>query len=275
MKKVIVHSGEAHRDEFLSLGLAVHAGLITETTPIERRDPTDAELDDPDVLVLDVGGRLDVWRSNYDHHQLARGTEECTLSLLGQSMSVRGQTYTYHELLADQLWYRATIVLDSLGPFELAKRAGLKKLPAETWSPVESAMLSMFEQDPQLGLQVAAGVVTQLVGAAIKAKQQVEEICRVAEDHDVEGLQVVRIPLKDAEFFEDYLRLRNQNPAVLVFNDNRGQGFCLYRRNDHPKVDFSRIETNPAVTFAHKGGFIAKTQSLLDDWKSLVAAAIV
>ncbi len=55
-----------------------------------------------------------------------------------------------------------------------------------------------------------------------------------------------------------------------------GKGWSLYRFNDHPAVDFSVLEGDPAILFAHKGGFIAKTSARLhiDEVLSLVERAI-
>ena len=49
------------------------------------------------------------------------------------------------------------------------------------------------------------------------------------------------------------------NAVVTVTNDDRGDGLCLFRLNDHPAVDFSKIEDDDRVLFAHKNGFVAKT----------------
>jgi len=40
--------------------------------------------------------------------------------------------------------------------------------------------------------------------------------------------------------------------------------------NDHPQIDFSKLEGNPLVSFAHKNGFIAKTD-LIYDKEDLIA----
>ena len=276
MKKVIVHGGKAHRDEFMSVGLACHAGLINETTPIERRDPTDEEILDPDVLVLDVGGILDPGKGNYDHHQLPRGTEECALSLLAKAHKVPGENDgTYHDLLKDRPWYQATVVLDAMGPFELARREGLKKLPEGSWSPVEKVCLEWFEQDPAGALPLAIRVMKSRIDQAIRARDAILELSRVASVMQVGDLQVLRVDGADPEFFEGLIKHLNADPAVTVSNDDRGPGLALFRRNDHPGVDFSRLEGLECVEFAHRGGFIAKTRSLEDDWQDLVARATV
>ena len=49
--------------------------------------------------------------------------------------------------------------------------------------------------------------------------------------------------------------------AGLVYPDRRGSGFGLSRHNDHPGLDFTRIENCEDVHFAHARGFVAKTSA--------------
>jgi len=64
--KIIVHPGIFHPDE--AFGVA-ELRLLGCNAPVERKNPTQEELDDPMIIVLDVGGRFDVRTNCYDHHQ--------------------------------------------------------------------------------------------------------------------------------------------------------------------------------------------------------------
>ena len=44
-----------------------------------------------------------------------------------------------------------------------------------------------------------------------------------------------------------------------MYPDRRGDGYGIGRYEDHPKLDFSRVEGEPDVLFAHKTGFMCKT----------------
>ncbi|MGB2826787.1 MAG: MYG1 family protein, partial [Dehalococcoidales bacterium] len=65
---IITHPGSAHFDEVaaVSLILAVHADTVFR---IERREPAQAELDNPSVWVVDIGDRHEPEKRNFDHHQ--------------------------------------------------------------------------------------------------------------------------------------------------------------------------------------------------------------
>jgi hypothetical protein len=49
--------------------------------------------------------------------------------------------------------------------------------------------------------------------------------------------------------------------AGLVYPDRRGNGYGLSRHNDHPSLDFTRIQDEADVHFAHARGFVAKTSA--------------
>jgi len=150
---VVIHPGAAHLDEFLSVGLVAHRRDRHHLwpAPVERRDPTAEELGDPSVWVLDCGGVHDPDKRNYDHHQLPRGTEECTFSLLCKE-------FGYHDLFLLRPWYRTMIEMDAIGPFEVAKRLGLGENPIQTFAslnPVQACLLSWWAD----GADANGGVV--------------------------------------------------------------------------------------------------------------------
>jgi hypothetical protein len=63
----VTHSGPAHRDDVLSVALALS---LEGNIPVYRRNPTPEELDSPNVLILDTGERHEPELNNFDHHQL-------------------------------------------------------------------------------------------------------------------------------------------------------------------------------------------------------------
>ena len=60
-----------------------------------------------------------------------------------------------------------------------------------------------------------------------------------------------------------YIRARKLDSviAAIVYPDRRGEGFGIGRYEDHPALDFSRVEAEPDVHFAHKSGFMCKTSA--------------
>ena len=63
---------------------------------------------------------------------------------------------------------------------------------------------------------------------------------------------------------------------VMVYPDGRGQGYEMKRFNDRAEIDFSRIEQESDVRFAHARGFIAKVEAAgLDRFNELIVKLIV
>ena len=68
----------------------------------------------------------------------------------------------------------------------------------------------------------------------------------------------------------------SENVVGLVYPDRRGTGYGLSRHNDHPRLEFTRIEGQEDVHFAHARGFVAKTSATEKErLKELLRAAWV
>ena len=68
IRTIVTHPGGAHKDDLLAVCV-----LIAESSAsVERRDPTEEDLRDPQTAVVDVGGQHDPARLNFDHHHFPR-----------------------------------------------------------------------------------------------------------------------------------------------------------------------------------------------------------
>lgn len=277
-KEVWIHPGDAHRDEFLALGLLLHAGAITPRVPIIRGEPPQDKIEDPSVVVVDVGGVYDAARGCFDHHGLPRLMVECAMTLVAQNFSPPGRRETYAQLLGEESWYQFTAWIDSQGPVRTAAQFGLEKLPSALRSPIEAAAIKAIEaEDWGMVLPLAEATVRLKVEQALKLQERMKFLQEHATTVAVAGLNVLVVPDDDTFGVEKFRKGEEVGYAVCLSHDNRGQGWSLYRFDDHPNVDFSRLEGDVRVNFAHKGGFIAKTTSRLklDEVVSLVELAKV
>jgi len=293
-KYVVTHHGQAHRDEFVACAIAL--ALFPSIAAIFRRDPTPEELANPDVLVLDVGGEHDPNRGNFDHHQLPRdAAPACALSLFIDALGFRER----FELMA---WYAATAIMDSKGPMALAKHLGLATPDAvfKNMSPVEGAMISLFEKRTEmrpLTIGYAGGCdasdipeplwdTMQVLGRSMLANanelwEQREWLSANAKMIDVGGVPTMVIESSNTKGTQQFRDTRCPGVAICLSYDDRGAGWSLYRFNDDPRVDFSRLSDEAVmvdgrVLFAHAGGFIAKTRARLplDEVLALVTLAL-
>jgi hypothetical protein len=252
----------------ITIGILLHAGAINFNTPVFRRDPRDDELNDPCCLVIDTGGRYDPENGNYDHHQFDRHERSCSMLLVAQNYRLPNlPTISYHDLFSGAPWYDSTVVLDSQGPFVLARELGLQKLPEELISPVENAIISRMGETnrvPDLILMIAWQVLQKKVENGLRLRERLRDIeTRSTVWEHKSGIKVIQYD-RDPFGVPVYRQKKCPDVMISITKDDRGDGWALYRFDDHPRVDFGKLQGRPEVVFAHNGGFIAKTRDLLD-----------
>jgi len=260
---IVVHPGGAHLDEVIASGLiCVREGIL----PVYRSIPSEEELADPQVWVLDTGGRHEPSLRNFDHHQRGRDeAPECAMSLVARHLDL-------HDLLSEMPWYPAQVRIDVAGPQPLAKALGLDRLPPELDSPFEIAICRLWAAGgtgpvADEVVRMAAAMAGALVEEARQLRADLDGARAVTEVIQVAGLDVL---LHEGMVGSDIsglmrdeiMRDRGVDIAVAISRDNRNpDGWALHRFDDHPQVDFTRIEGDSRVTFAHKSGFKAKIRA--------------
>jgi len=255
--RIVTHAGPAHRDEFIAISL-----LLFEKNPIakiERKNPTEEELQDPNVYVVDVGKKYEPELNNFDHHQFERGTRESALSLVAKHLGL-------HEKFEGAPWYQFSTDLDSMGPFFVAKEYyGMKEIPQVALSPVESFLLEEFSQqtfilDNNELFHIMYRFGKNLIEKAEKFHKAMEWFRDNLEIIEVDGLQIAWTPTDDSYGFKEYCKRNNLDPAIHISFDNNGEGMTFFRTSDDKPVDFRIIKDNPSILFAHTNGFLAKTK---------------
>ena len=259
--KIVTHPGQAHRDDFVASAIAL--ALFPSIVALFRREPTQEELDNPETLVLDVGGQVDPEKGNFDHHQFPRDAEPvCALTL-----------FLSHVQLLERFrlldWVATTEIMDSKGPFELAKRLGCTPDSIfKNMSPVEGAMVEWFEGSTMLIATDTLGVVmrglgSRMVGYANEIYSQMEWLMANSRVIDISGVPALLMESANTKGTQKYRGHFHPELGICLSWDDRGGGWSMYRFNDDLRVDFSRLANHPAVVFAHAGGFLAKTHERL------------
>jgi hypothetical protein len=115
-------------------------------------------------------------------------------------------------------------------------------------------------------------------------RAHIDFVARHAEIWNVDGHEILFLPRTDplrddpSAGIDRYLEStgKSRSIAALIYPDRRGAGYGLSRHNDDPRYDFTRIENEPDVHFAHARGFIAKTSAVeIARVKQLLALARV
>jgi GNAT superfamily N-acetyltransferase len=267
---IVTHPGGAHKDDLL----AVSVVIARTGAQVFRRDPSPSDLEDPGVAVLDIGGSHDPARSNFDHHQLpADHAPSSALSLVLRDLGLYDDALRFCDWLETAEWF------DSRGPNRTAAWLGVPpRVVSQLGSPVEDALLRRFAQRRSLAPGEPLYEVMRFIGEDLleflrRIRERIAFVAEHAERWTIpageEAIEAIFLPRLDGadedagEAIEAFIRDRGleRSIAALVYPDRRGRGYGLRRYEDHPRLDFSRVEGEPDVHFAHKTGFLCKTSA--------------
>ncbi len=271
---ILTHPGSAHKDEFIACCLL----LSTHPTPVLRREPTEADLADPSVAVVDVGHRHEPSLNNFDHHQLPRDQRPtCSISLILEQLGLYADAREFCDWLETAEWF------DSRGPNDTARWLGAdRELVNKLHSPVDGALLRVFSQSARLAPGDALWEIMRLVGDDIlgylrNLRTRLDFIDRHAERWSVDPVadsgaaahEVLFLPRTDpmpddaSAGVDRYVARQGLVGRIIgtITPDRRGEGYGLSRFRDHPRLDFTRIQAEPDVRFVHASGFVAKTSA--------------
>ncbi|WP_438483195.1 MYG1 family protein [Oleiharenicola lentus] len=280
---ILTHPGGAHKDEFLACSVL----LSLHPVPIVRREPTADDLADAATCVVDVGHEHNPERNNFDHHQLPKDhPPTCSLSLVLQHLGLYEDAKQFCDWLESAEWF------DCRGAISTAKWLGVSPdvLPKLN-SPIDITLLRRFA----LAKQVVPGdplwemmrmIGEDLINYVKTLRERIDFIGRHAEiwTLDLAG-QPAKIlflprtePLPDEPSFgiEHYIEDRGLTAEIvgMVYPDRRSTGYGLTRFRDNARLDFTRINQESDVHFAHARGFVAKTSAHeISRLKTLVSQA--
>lgn len=273
--KIIVHPGKSHVDEIIATALALGAkeggyDLFTSKGIVFRRDPTQEELDDPSVLVLDVGGQLDPERLNFDHHQLDPADCKCAYALLAEHLGVADGLAGLYS------WYNTWSAIDSVGPFKWADANNIKwGVAVRLLNPLMDMVHAEFERatgDRAVGYPLEDWLATlgkDLLASVEEYDAFVKEVGKHPSIYQLDGLWVLDLAWAPSGHAQKYAPAictsieRSDDSidiAVVVSPDDRGEGLSFFRRKDNPALDFHQCEGQDYCLFAHRGGFVLKTK---------------
>jgi hypothetical protein len=145
-------------------------------------------------------------------------------------------------------------------------------------SPIDSTLLRRFAQKTRIEPTDPLYAFMKMVGDDLLeylriARERLDfaetHVQRWSIAHGEERIEALVLPRTDPAAEEagsmigSYVRAKKleKEIAAMIYPDRRGGGFGLSRYEDHPALDFSRVEREPDVQFAHKSGFVCKTSS--------------
>lgn len=277
IKTIVTHPGHAHRDDFLSVCFVLAMCAEKHNYPsLKRRDPTEDDLNDPSIVVLDVGEKHQPELSNFDHHQFSRDSEPCcALTLILQNMTI------YEEANRGFRWLNVTEKFDSKGPFYVANEIGVEwnKISDATFSPIEEVILHRFSKFTGFNQKSSIYILMTTIGEELLKTLELftarwQQLSDSVTTTSIQGNEIIFslgiLGDNDPSFaLNAYVAEKHPNAIATITHDDRGNGYCLFRLNDSTKIDFSQIENDERVLFAHKNGFVAKTHDKLESTEIL------
>jgi hypothetical protein len=261
---IITHPGSAHFDEVaaVSLILAVHADTVFR---IERREPAQAELDNPDVWVVDIGDRHEPEKRNFDHHQ----DTDCPAAFV-----LVAEYLGLLETMSVMPWWHFKDSVDRFGPYKssIKYHAGddlVNRNPVEIW------LMASFASQPEAFLPLLKAFGAHIIENARMLKSQID-FWKTGSRLVIAGVPAIIGETRETAGLEEFRRLDENPPDIVISLDRRDKGWRLSRFDGTP-VDFSLISDCPEIAFAHKSGFMAKTKERLaiDDLIALVSKAVI
>src|SRR6056300_989858 len=182
IKTIITHPGGAHKDDFLACSVL----LSNHPVSIFRRDPTEQELEDPEVAVVDIGHQHDPELNNFDHHQLPRDHEPtCALSLVLQKFEIYEDTKEFCSWLETTEWFDCRV------PHDTAEWLGVdREAMAKLNSPLDVTMFQAFakqkEHHPGEPVwEVMKMMGTDLVQYVIGLRGRINQVAKIEEFWDL------------------------------------------------------------------------------------------
>ncbi|HLS27796.1 MAG TPA: MYG1 family protein [Opitutales bacterium] len=266
-EKIVTHPGSAHKDEFLACSILI----AEQPVPIFRQEPTEDDLENRAVCVVDVGNRHEPEKHNFDHHQFpADQTPTCSLSLVLQYLGLYEDAAKIFDWLEAMEWF------DCRGPAATAAWLGIEReAMSKLNSPLDITLLRRFAKESQLQAGDPIWEVMRMIGSDLlefvrSLQLRLEFIADHSELWEFENFNALFLP-RTEPLPEDpgaglglYLKNRglDNNVAALVYPDRRGSGYGLTRFNEDMRLDFTRVEQEPDVHFVHRQGFVAKSTAL-------------
>lgn len=263
---IVTHPGGAHKDDFLACCI-----LLTQSpVVIERRDPTDADLADPSIAVLDIGHQHDPAKGNFDHHQLPRDhVPTCALSLVLQHLGLYQDAREFCSWLEVAEWF------DCRGPVDTAEWLGMDRdTLGKLNSPLDITILRRFASQTEHKPSEPIWEIMRMIGKdtvdyITSLRERLDFVAEHSEVWEFENFKALFMPRTDPipdeassglGYHVEKLGLEEEILA-LVYPDSRGEGYGMRRYNDDLRMEFTQIDSEDDVHFTHARGFIAKTSS--------------
>lgn len=245
IKRIVTHNGQTHSDDFLATAILAHKFNVT----IHRvSSVSKEELEDNSIIVVDVGGKYEPEKNNFDHHQDLN--IPCSLILVLNKFFPNIKVNDIDELRFIDDW-------DRIGPHATQIKWNIK-LP-EFRDIISDIILDIFSKKEVIYPETRLHDTIKEIGKIFLEKLVIQNDfitnAKNAEIFKIKDLKIVKlnknIPIR-------FIKKIHPDVAIVVKPNQRVKdALTLTRVDDNPRVDFKRIKDNNSVYFVHPNGFMA------------------
>jgi hypothetical protein len=172
-------------------------------------------------------------------------------------------------------WLEPAEWFDTRGPNVTAKWLGVDRNTMNKLnSPIDITILRRFAKAKRLEPGEPLWEILSYIGQDLleylrELRTRLDFVAQNSEIWSVDDHEILFLPRTDpipdepSAGIDRYLESigKSSTVAALIYPDRRGSGYGLSRHNDDLRYDFTRIEKEPDVHFAHARGFVAKTSA--------------
>lgn len=265
---IITHPGQAHADDFIACSLVLASE--PSISRVERREPTQDDLDNPEAYVIDVGSKHQPELLNFDHHNVPGLEDQCSIDLVLEHFSLTAVANDASK------WVGFKSAIDCHGPYRTATLLGVSNdIMAMTLSPVERFVIDEFAQCDLISPTKYPATLASMrafgdywISYWKSYATAMTTLNKVAKVLTIEG-PAITYRVVDFRGYPGKLntsvasRFLDANYAVgSISRETRGpephRRVSLFRHADHRGVDFRRIPYGD-MHFVHHNGFVAKS----------------
>lgn len=242
IKKIVTHAGTFHADEICAIALI---NTIFESPTIERTfTPSEEDLQNPEVFVLDIGRRYEPKLNNYDHHQDAElpATNKLIFERFFPGMVGDNSISRFIQYISDV--DTGVIVENKNTPPTIS---GLVRACNNLPSP-EGQDVNFFN----------AVVIMQL---ALKAQFELFKLSKKSKELWEKTERYLGFAIHDsAEFIANWQELAEEEDVMFLITPNTRGGYQIMSRDSKQFP----IPTHERQTFLHNAKFIASYPTIAD-----------
>jgi len=184
-KKILTHGGTFHADEVFATAWLIYS-INLDSSKVERTFRiSEEDLNDPNVLVYDIGGKDHAANNNFDHHMKggvmrASGIPFSSFGLVFDAFPMKGMTEFVEEIIRHKIVYPIDIIDNGVGE--------KGELPEYSLSQVVSSFNSLDGKNNDLCFGEAVRFAIDLLNREIAlAKKQERDISGVLNSEIIEG----------------------------------------------------------------------------------------